>query len=846
MPRTKAKTILSTLPVDFELNLDVIQPKKLLTKIPSIAKHIEEGESENETDKPFDLNGLKQYMNENPGHTFINNIPKRIQDIGLHDIHNSNNGQFEDNRKSIMTMLDEKSAKIPDKIDGIYTTLTEFQRTAVAAMLEIEEKRSASFYDEKKDVNGSVHINAAVYSDEVGSGKTISCLTLIRIKPIQFRINNKGEKTNKIFDLKPIYVDNIKEIMKETKKHDDTGYRGYIKRTFKNILKPTIVFAGVSVAKQWSDAIETFTNLKYLEIIDVHGLRKMMKMIENGEINNYDIIIVKNGQVTSNVTLPGGLTKELKNQVGSPLIYNLIGNLRNVAWNRCIIDDFDNIQLPANASIINALFTWYISSTTCMMNYTSHHNQQFTKTSDILTYDITPCSSIMRNQFLFTMFNVRNKHEFIQEFNGLTSPLFYVGVFENKDDKFVGLLNNFNNEETNELVQMLNSGSINTAAEKAGVAVKSAGDIFEKILEKNYLLYKTAVSVIKFIDKYYDDDNRYPASEIPEDPEDDDHTYNREHLFRFKVPAYKYPNVRQMMRDVKEEQEKIRDTTDKALKRVKENLKSGNCPICSIPIQEIEGGIMICKKCNVTGCEDCITLACSFYPVNNIVKGNCPMCRQEIKITDMIHVSKDIELKDVINDNFEMKKPPEEKKLNQNEEKKEEKIPLDEHDTDDPKLRTKISALIDVIQGKMPIEFKQANIKLEQLQDGKKEVIESPHPYRKILIFTSYTESIENITKALDLRKIAYWRLQGTSANINATSKKFNSYQGNAVLIINSSEHCAGLNLQTADWLIYFHKVMDKGIETQIAGRGQRLGRKSTLKIGYLLHHNEIAHINFV
>jgi SNF2 family DNA or RNA helicase len=225
------------------------------------------------------------------------------------------------------------------------------------------------------------------------------------------------------------------------------------------------------------------------------------------------------------------------------------------------------------------------------------------------------------------------------------------------------------------------------------------------------------------------------------------------------------------------------------------------------------------------------------------------MCIQEIKITDMIHVSKDIELKDVVEDNFDAKSHSAEIKAAEsitNNKPNDEKQPIDEHDTDDIEKRTKITALIDVINGKMPVEFKQARIKLNQLQDGKDETIESPYPYRKILIFTSYEESIDNISKALNLRNIAFWRLAGTASNINQISKKFNAYQGNAVLIINSSKHCAGLNLQSADWLIYFHKVLDTNIETQIAGRGQRLGRKSTLKIGYLLHPNEIAHINFV
>ena len=250
---------------------------------------------------------------------------------------------------------------------------------------------------------------------------------------------------------------------------------------------------------------------------------------------------------------------------------------------------------------------------------------------------------------------------------------------------------------------------------------------------------------------------------------------------------------------------------------------------------------MICKKCSVTGCEDCITFACGFHAVPGNVIGMCPMCRKEISINDMIHISKDIELIDIVNDKFGVVEENINVEVPQTERKK-----IDEHDEEDIDKRTKVSALLDIIYGKLPVEFRQVNVKIEQLQSGKKEIIESSHNYRKIVVFTSYEESIELITKALNLRNITFWRLAGNAANINHVSRKFNTFVGNAVLIINSSKHCAGLNLQSADWLIYFHKVLEKSVEAQIAGRGQRLGRASTLKIGYLLHKNEVSHVNIV
>jgi SNF2 family DNA or RNA helicase len=770
--------------------------------------------------------------------SFITSEPRKIRNIPFSKYICENVLSLESKNKPYMRLLNNNFHKVPADIDGIHTRLTEYQRTAVAAMIELEEKRECPIITEgAKIMQGIVKTNAGVYSDCAGSGKTIVVQTLIHLKKFPF-VNNAQSAP----EYRPINLNEVPNKTSEIAKRSDSGYKGYISRVYKKVIPCTIVFAGVSVAKQWCDEIETFTNLRYLEVTKVKDLDLLMKLIENGDINNYDIIVVKNGNISRVVKLPENLIIEDKNMVSTPFIYNMIGNMRHISWARCIIDDFDNIQLPPNASLINALFTWYISSTTKIMNTVSVKNKQFKKTDQILMYDSVGCGTILRNQLLFTLFNIRNESDFISSNNGLTIPIMFAGIYTDPNDRFTRLIDVFSNSETNEIVEMLNSGSINTAAEKAGVAIKSAADIFKKILGKNYKLYKKSVEVLKFIEKYdtksYHDD-RLPASEIPEDKEHPDHTYTKEKLLSLKVPEYKYPNLGQLFRDVREEQQNINKTTNLALTRLKDNIRTGNCPICTESIKDIEGNLMICQKCSVTGCESCIIMACGFCSVDGIVKGRCPMCRRDIEITDMIHISENIELLDIVNDKFNTN-TLEEKTI----EEKEEPAQIDEHDN--PDRRTKISALIDIINNKIPVEFKRIVNNVEKLQGGKNQIIESDLPYRKILVFTSFEESIDKISKALTLRNIAFWRLGGTSDNINQISRKFNTIKGNAVLIINSSKHCAGLNLQTADWLVYFHKIKDSSITTQIAGRGQRLGRLSTLKIAYLLHRNEAGDLKYM
>ena len=71
------------------------------------------------------------------------------------------------------------------------------------------------------------------------------------------------------------------------------------------------------------------------------------------------------------------------------------------------------------------------------------------------------------------------------------------------------------------------------------------------------------------------------------------------------------------------------------------------------------------------------------------------------------------------------------------------------------------------------------------------------------------------------------------------TVREFSEYKGHCVLVINSSVHCSGLNLQCANNLIFTCKLPNHSVETQVIGRIQRIGRDSPAEIYFLLYENE-------
>ena len=76
--------------------------------------------------------------------------------------------------------MDNNFDKINKKPKGLNTSLTEFQRTSVKAMIDIENnKRLNITYFSEEFI---IQTTAGVFSDPVGSGKTISMLALILLQ----------------------------------------------------------------------------------------------------------------------------------------------------------------------------------------------------------------------------------------------------------------------------------------------------------------------------------------------------------------------------------------------------------------------------------------------------------------------------------------------------------------------------------------------------------------------------------------------------------------------------------------------------------------------------------------
>jgi SNF2 family DNA or RNA helicase len=258
------------------------------------------------------------------------------------------------------------------------------------------------------------------------------------------------------------------------------------------------------------------------------------------------------------------------------------------------------------------------------------------------------------------------------------------------------------------------------------------------------------------------------------------------------------------------------------INRVFDNIRNGECGVCLSNFDSEETSYCL-RCCGALFCEACLADANQLKSQYDVISktnqptGSCANCKARIYMNDVIGVPAKFNIEDIV------------KMLTQ------ETIAAEtepEIEVQNPKLQ----ALLDIIRGKTPENMEKFTKNIRNLMQGKNDV-----PYtgtdRKVLVFASFNETLEIIENLLKQANIKFESLHGTHNEISQTIKRFQ--ESGTVLLVNSRTHCAGLNIQFATDIVYAHKITDANIEAQVAGRGQRIGRKFNLNIWYLLFANE-------
>lgn len=715
----------------------------------------------------------------------------------------------------IQNELNAEYTKVPAIINGLSTPLYPHQQTIVSAMINMENTEIHLIKSANPDILYNAEFNAGVLSEKVGMGKTFDIIALILLQP-------EPQNSGYIYDH-----------LLHKKLSEQQFLRGtIIRKKFNKIYHPTLIFVNKSVLTQWADTIKKYTALKLLIINNVRDLELFMKYVENKHIEIYDIILIKQGKVIHAV-LPKNIIRMCES-LTHIYIYSLIANLKGICWSRVVIDDYDTIKINESDYMINAKFTWYVSSTKKSFRIKQNNVYELsTVYSDRIIYSNYQIGNISSNIVLFDLLNLRNSNEYMESITKLTTPKYYAYIFKDPYSRLLNIVQllGAGNHRDNEIIEMINGDAIETAAEQLGIKATNPAEVITGILGSHYTKLQNLSKLITFIMEQLNiinATNKFTSniSDIETDDlnlsldedTDNDNTYTIDDIKSFKPINIDYitPQLIKMLKRNLARYNTQKQIDMATLIRIKERLLEGECPICCMDLKEdCDGKLSIFKCCSVVICE-----VCTFTTVfNNKATADCPNCRTNINIQSIIYVSKDIDLNDLIEkvDAGEFKDNKDEVKVNS-------------------ANYTKIDAIIDIINGKKISLAKPVNVDINQLMTGTAKFKDALR--QKTLIFATHIETIYKIKSRLEDEKINYDILNGTAKNIALSIDKFNNNKCD-ILLISAARYCAGLNLQNATDLIFMHNMLELEIETQIAGRMMRLGRQYNAYFHYLMYENE-------
>jgi len=775
------------------------------------------------------------------------------------------------------------------------------QATLLNAMVELENTQSLQILDHTKldytqidniqDCNiYTAHSRYGILSVKFSFGKTVLALALICAQ--KYPLNKST-----IYPLLSVFseteYDQKNRMNVNVRKIRNTRYNNFkpssaygffpeVELDEDNIqlLPITMVAAASSIIIQWEENIKKFTNLKYFIIDDVHSLRNFDKMIkystsEENPLNSkkikniydYDLILVKVGSVTGSYRAIGETNKRVTSI--RPIFDAIRVILKEYKISRFIIDDFDVIKLTGNDFLINACFTWFISATRRQSGIKSMlcENSYFSAEEIIMANLEAPAITFTSDDVLSNVFNIRCDPDYIDQHINTTNVIFRKIVVKGNKTK---LLQNLN--IPSEIIEMINGDAIGLAAQALGLEVNSIGDLIQKIMGVHITDIKYAIKILDRIatiesnigieltsstELTYSDELASATEAAESNTEintirkiitltnDEDYKLfisGNKSYFDIKNKEIKINLLNENnIENIKRLKEKMTIQYEKnsiIMNRMRDNIREDHCQCCTLPFEDDEGAYILSNCCQIIICEGCITTNING---NKTFIKRCPNCSVELMYADgnkgLIKIGNSINLEDALSDHI----------FRENDKKLIESQPnneiIESSNEEMNCTNMKIRALLHLIHTLAPITDSYClsdNIVPQHISGllvGRQDI---PHTgeINKFLIFSLVAETTHLLAAELTSRNILYQILHGTVSQKNKILSQFEKTDNN-ILLVTATNDCAGMHMPFVSHIIFYHKILDSNIESQIAARGQRLGRTNNLEIISLLYQNE-------
>lgn len=747
---------------------------------------------------------------------------------------------YHNNQKFYITELTDRDTS-PDVFKY---NLTPPQLASLWVMNQIERYKSF------ESCGKILYHSAAILSNDLGSGKTCVLLALITKYPVP---------TNG--PVYPIHIDTTKASSLKSVYH--SGVRPVVTKEFRTVLRPALVFVGYSVLSQWENEVKKFNpNLNMLVVDDIYALKKFYRLLRSKKLNNYHIVIIKNKIITGSFPFDyGEIDKFILRTKSKKDIYNVVSAIcRDYCFTRVIVDDFDTIKVPPVAGNINALFTWFVSCTRNKIARKSWVNIEHDTVESLLFHNNIVYGDITSNDILYNIHNVCVHPSFQKKYANVGRPEFYYYVFTNPSGKVMDLIGIMAGDKVNEIMEALNGDAIDEAARIAGIETSDPNAIFKALLQKNYDQWVEAKRVLDLFENYFDKIDIKELPPMTDNPDQDD-TYTRKHLRSGRPVEWRYPGLKQLFDEERERQKQSFKEANIALEKFKYSVGNNECQVCALELNDPDENYCIMPCCHEIIHAECALQGCQFQKIQNekgyVISGRCPFNKTHVVLYNQLcYIKGGFDLGSIDEKSFDKKSETE--------------VAIPAVDVK-PKDRTKYDAIVEIINGTVPTERKKIDLHIPALMECKdplpppyyaqwgdrwrhildhEDIPESYHTLLleylgcmpRVLVFANFDQTLDRLESHFGETGVRYERLRGNQSQLNAHIANFQSGKNN-VLLINSTRHCSGLNLQMATDLVFGHRIENTHHQSQVTGRIQREGRTCNAKIHFCLYDNELIHL---
>jgi len=729
-------------------------------------------------------------------------------------------------------LLTADDPRAPDPV-GFKGKLRPPQQTLLGAMLALEAKpRLAVTNHVRSDTaDGFIQTRMGRIAEKFSSGKTVLALALACTKVDPAR--------------HPELASGVVERVSSNFTTHTTHFVPEITVRYGRFLQVTVIGAVSSVISQWEDLTKQFTDLRFFTIENVRSLREFERIYVSGEIGKYDLIFLKAGRVTSNFVVEG--EEVYKREDGTPLhanrsLFEALGRVfEGVPVARLIIDDYDTLKLMKDDTFIPALFTWLISATRrqapTRAPYIPSHGMLHSlilSTSSRRSIVATAHDDIVNR-----LFTLRCDPAYIDGYINTFAPLFR-RVFV-RGGRAAAIIRDLGAPA--EAVEMLNAGAPQAAANACGLGPQvTTADIIRRVVGKKLGALQLAIRTLKRTDEAKAALGAKGTGrglvDLPmlrravNDYTDDDFDSFIEEASGLS------PAAATMLKELAEKAKESEAESGRHLSRMRDNIREGRCQCCTLEFGDPENLLVVYVLvgcCQILICEHCAKLGGKGF-----IK-RCTNCASDIKPDSLMRVGAELDLSAALSNTHLLEVEHDIPLENLSLEEKTAPKPDNAPNVDINKIQALVqlaaSEPVDCLKDDLVAPYVTgllAGTKINNWPAAKP---------RKILVFAIVSESFASIRSELKERGVRHCTLQGTRAQRDEAVRQLREEPDMRIMLVASPKDCGGLHLPFLSHVVFYHRVIDRNVESQVAARGQRTGREHSLEVVTLLNEAEAADI---